>query len=138
MPAEYVEPTPRGRTRILIEIAVVAVMVSAAVVASSAIKSLPVCEVLPWTALLFSAAALFCLAVAALLIRTLWCMLSARQYPLPGASVLFRTRVRRGPRLMLDAAALVLGAAGLIWLVAVLPANWGLFDGLLLAFKECA
>jgi hypothetical protein len=103
MTAEFIEPTAIGRRRILVGLGVAGSSFTAIYFGLFAyIKFLPPCEGLNWSkAALVGEAVLVC-AVVIWLIRDIWRIIHPGQYPAPGASVLFRTRIVRGWWLVLE------------------------------------
>ena len=110
--AKFIEPTVSGRLKLVL---CVLAAIGLDVVMDrwwdpfmTFLRSLPLCELLPWhRALFLGFVALFWTAGASVA-RAAWLTLRAGQSPLPGAWVWVRTEVRTGWKATLDGYVLVL------------------------------
>jgi hypothetical protein len=135
MPIEYIEPTPSARTRILITLGVLVLVVAIGQFAIFPfVNSLPPCDSLVWNKRILVAEMVVFILFALWQRRSIWRVVRARQWPLPGADVYFRTRIYRGWRL----AAVICGLAAWPILVIWLTIQFGPMLFRVLVESRCA
>lgn len=117
MATEYLEPTPSARTRILVVLGILVIVFAIGQFAIFPfVESLPPCERLAWNKRILVAEMVGFIAFALWQLRSIWQVVRARQWPLPGANVYFRIRIYRGWRLMTAIGALAAWPILVLWI----------------------
>lgn len=120
MNEEYIYPTKSSRIRVLAIWLVVFAAFAVASVAARAflqyVAPLPPCDQLVSSRLVLLSAGLTALAPALIFARTAWLAYLHRQFPPPGASVFFRTKIQRGLLALLQGVSALTISVAFLWL----------------------
>ena len=142
MESEFIDPSPKGRARlVLLSLVAVAGYVAIDIYwprFMGHVKGLPLCEQLPWLRGFVVAFVGIVVSMASMLGWQGYRILRSGQLPLPGALVFRRTRIRRGASVLMQGylfCALALAiVAGFAYL---LPKGWSFVYPLFLPAGAC-
>ncbi len=127
MDTEYIHPTKGTRIRVIAHLlAVIACLMGAGVgmtAYSTHVAPMAVCDQVPWLRFALALLGVLILVPALTFGRTAWNVYVHRQFPAPGASVFFRTKVQRGLLAAVQGISALTISAGLFFLLGYIATS---------------